>query len=784
MQQQALASVHTSNLPDILRQLNCSLLVTTYQAGRVIVVRRETAAAGSQAAETLNTHFRPFDRPMGVCEKNGRLSIGGTNTVWEYRNVPGAASKLDPAGKHDACYVPRGIHFTGNIDIHEMAWASDDRLWLVNTRFSCLCTLDGDNSFRPRWRPRFVTAYAPEDRCHLNGLAMRDGHPRYVTALGETDSMGGWRVNKADGGVLLDVDSDEVLQRGLSMPHSPRWYRDRLWVLESGKGTLSVVEPRSNTLRTIARLPGFTRGIDFIGPLAFVGLSKVRETASFSGLPIVRELTERICGVWVVHLDSGDVVGFLRFESGVEEIFAVQVLRGTDYPEMLMPDDPLVSLTYVLPDEALAEVSMPTPQQLEDSPHAWMARGVERFGKHEFVEAAAAFRECLAREPNFPDAQYSLAVALAEAGELVEALQHLRAAREREPDRSEVHLSLGSALQRLGEYDQARTAFETAIARDPHNTVAHASLGVLLLQLGDYRRGLDEYLWRLTGHQAASRGTHPGWEGAPALDKTLLVYSALDDARHLILLARYLPRVARQVRRLILMAPEAYAPLLATVRGVGELRRPGEVQVSEFDLQASLESLPKLFGTTVDSVPSFDEVIDLDALRRRARSAPLPQAGETRIGVVRAGPGPASGARSPCPLEAFDVLLSDAGVAFFDLTETAGNDKTLYRPAGLHSLEPPARIAGSLEWALAISQLHLVIGVDSTAVHLAGALGKPVWVLLGSVFDWWWPATGDKSTWYPSARIFRQPMPGDQAGLLESVRCALTTWLLQRTTMG
>src|SRR5512134_937798 len=248
-QRDALASVHTSSLPDILRQLNCSLVVTTYQAGRVILVRHDATEDDAESAGTLNTHFRPFDRPMGVCEKHGRLAIGGSNTVWDYRDVRGVASKLYPPGKHDACYVPRGIHFTGNVDIHEMSWSGDDRLWLVNTRFSCLCTLDDDNSFHPRWRPAFVTAYAPEDRCHLNGLAMRDGRPRYVTALGETDSMGGWRANKADGGVLLDVETGELLLRGLSMPHSPRWYRDRLWVLESGKGSWSVLDPDSKSLR-------------------------------------------------------------------------------------------------------------------------------------------------------------------------------------------------------------------------------------------------------------------------------------------------------------------------------------------------------------------------------------------------------------------------------------------------------------------------------------------------------------------------------------------------------
>jgi uncharacterized protein (TIGR03032 family) len=782
-QEHALASVHTSNLPEILRQLNCSLVVTTYQAGRVILVRYEETSDDAGPTKTLNTHFRLFDRPMGVCQKDGRLSIGGTNTVWEYRNVPAAARKLDPPEKHDACYVPRGIHFTGGIDIHEMSWSDDDRLWLVNTRFSCLCTLDDDNSFHPRWRPRFVTAYAPEDRCHLNGLAMRDGKPRYVTALGETDSMGGWRANKADGGVLLDIDSDEIILRGLSMPHSPRWYRDRLWVLESGKGTLAVVDPRTRALSTLATLPGFTRGIDFIGPLAFIGLSKVRETATFSGIPLVKDLTERICGVWVVQIESGEVLGFLRFESGVEEIFAVQILPGARYPEMLMPDHPLINLTYVLPDEALGEVSMPTPQQIEESPHAWMGRGLELFRKHEYAKAVAAFRECLARQPDFPDAGYSLGVALAEVGEFAEALEHLRAAQQKEPDRSEIHLSLGSLFQRLGDFHNARSAFETAIARQPDNALAHLSLGVLLLQLGDYRRGFEEYQWRLkTGQEPVLHTPHPDWDGKPAPDKTLLVHIGRDDGRRLILLARYLPQLATQVRKLILLCPEAYASLLATVQGVGEIRKPGDVNVSEFDMQVSLESLPWLFGTTAGSVPPHDAGIDLDALRRRGvRRASLQETGAIRVGVVRANVADSSysafGPRNPCRIEAFDALLTFADVTYYDLTAPVGSDGGMHRPENLRAPEGLADNSDLTELALAIAQLDLVIGVDSVAVHLAGALSRPVWVLLGSVSDWCWPAAADGSPWYPTARIFRQPISENQDGLLESVRSALAAWL-------
>jgi uncharacterized protein (TIGR03032 family) len=229
----------------------------------------------------------------------------------------------------------------------------------VNTRFSCLCTLDQDHSFNPRWRPPFITALAPQDRCHLNGLALVGGQPRYVTALGETDTPGGWRANKASGGLLMDVDSNDILLRGLSMPHSPRWYENQLWLLESGQGSLAVVDLPKQTWRTVTQLPGFTRGIDFVGPLAFIGLSQVRESAVFSGIPLVDRLQERNCGVWVVNIQTGQTVAFLRFEDVVQEIFAVQVLRGIRFPDILEWEDERLAISYALPDEALKEVAQP-----------------------------------------------------------------------------------------------------------------------------------------------------------------------------------------------------------------------------------------------------------------------------------------------------------------------------------------------------------------------------------------------------------------------------------------
>jgi uncharacterized protein (TIGR03032 family) len=209
----------------------------------------------------------------------------------------------------------------------------------------------------PRWRPPFISAIAPEDRCHLNGLAMLDGQPRFVTALGTSDEPSGWRPHKRDGGVLLDVHSGEIITRGLSMPHSPRSHDGRLWVLNSGAGGFGVVDPQTGKYEEIAELPGFTRGLDFCGRFAFIGLSQVRESAIFSGIAIAeRPLEERSCGVWVVDIVTGHTVAYVKFEDGMQEIFAVQVLAGRRYPDLINDDRARIADSFVLPDEPLNAV--------------------------------------------------------------------------------------------------------------------------------------------------------------------------------------------------------------------------------------------------------------------------------------------------------------------------------------------------------------------------------------------------------------------------------------------
>ncbi|MCK9488291.1 MAG: TIGR03032 family protein [Xanthomonadales bacterium] len=345
--EQVLASVHTSNFPDLLKQLRGCLVVSTYQAGKLVLLRPQDGA--------INTHFRSFHRPMGMACDGQRLALGTISQILEFRNMPAVAGRLDESGQHDAVFMLRRVHVTGGIDIHEMAFDGDGELWFINTAFSCLCTLDHVSSFVPRWRPSFVSHLSPQDRCHLNGLGMRDGKPRYVTALGETNGDRGWRVNKRDGGLLIDIQDNRIICRGLSMPHSPRWYDGRLWLLESGRGALVTIDPDTGERTDVARVPGFARGLDFLGPVAFIGLSQLRETNAFTDIPITEDNAERQSGVWAVHIDSGQTIGLLKFTGGVREIFAVQALAGLMMPEVIAEGDLLAS-SWSVPDEMLPQV--------------------------------------------------------------------------------------------------------------------------------------------------------------------------------------------------------------------------------------------------------------------------------------------------------------------------------------------------------------------------------------------------------------------------------------------
>ena len=215
-------------------------------------------------------------------------------------------------------------------------WVGDD-LWIVNTLFSCLCTLDDRHSFVPRWRPSFITELAPEDRCHLNGLVTVGGKIKNVTALASSNSAGGWRSVKAEAGILIDVDANQTVASGFAMPHSPHVYAGRVWLLDSGRGTLVHVDPQNGQTKVVARFPGYTRGLTFLGDYAFIGLSRIRESSTFGGVPIAEDRERLKCGVAVLDLRTGGLAAQFEFKSGVEEIFDVALLRCEKLPALRGP---------------------------------------------------------------------------------------------------------------------------------------------------------------------------------------------------------------------------------------------------------------------------------------------------------------------------------------------------------------------------------------------------------------------------------------------------------------
>ncbi|MDA8744917.1 TIGR03032 family protein [Rubripirellula amarantea] len=311
---------YTPALVDILTHLNTTILVSTYQAGKLLVL-------GAKDGK-LTISFLDYEQPMGLAVSPHRIAVGSRRQM--HFLVP-AHETQERDSKYDSCYVPRTSFYTGNVHGHDLAWGREG-LWVVNTLFSCLSTLHEDYSFVPRWKPPFISQLIDQDRCHLNGMAMVEGEPKFVTAMSQTDTAAGWRPNKANGGVVMEVPSGDVMCSNLSMPHSPRFYSDRLWVLDSGRGAFGYVDQSSGKYQTVEQLPGYTRGLSFAGQFAFVGLSKIRETSVFGGVPIAEKRDELRCGVGVIDLTTGKTVAVFQFHSGVTEIFAVEALRGFSNP--------------------------------------------------------------------------------------------------------------------------------------------------------------------------------------------------------------------------------------------------------------------------------------------------------------------------------------------------------------------------------------------------------------------------------------------------------------------
>jgi uncharacterized protein (TIGR03032 family) len=257
--------------------------------------------------------------------------------IWRFENA------LSPGEQHqgyDRLYVPQLGYTTGDLDIHDVGVDTAGRPVFVATLFGCLATTSETHSFTPLWRPPFISKLAAEDRCHLNGLAMRDGTPAYVSAVAATDVADGWREHRRDGGVVIEVGTNETVCAGLSMPHSPRFRDGTLYVLNSGTGHFGSIDPQRKTFEPIAFCPGYLRGLVFADRFAVVGLSRPRsENKTFAGLKLGETLAAKDvsarCGMMVIDLKSGDIVHWMNIQGIVEELYDVAVLADVVRPMAL-----------------------------------------------------------------------------------------------------------------------------------------------------------------------------------------------------------------------------------------------------------------------------------------------------------------------------------------------------------------------------------------------------------------------------------------------------------------
>lgn len=306
-----------------------SLAFTTYQAGKLFLI-------GLNPKGRLSVFERTFNRCMGLAGDGQTLWMSTLYQLWRLEN---ALAPGETAEGYDRFYIPRTAYTTGDLDIHDIGLDAAGKPVFIATLFGCVATLSETHSIRPLWKPAFISRLAAEDRCHLNGLAMTGGVPRYVSAVSMTDVADGWREKRRDGGVVIDVGTNEVLLGGLSMPHSPRLAEGVLYLADSGTGRFGRVDVARGAFEEIAFCPGYIRGMTIHKHFALVGLSRPRHNKTFSGLALDEELKRRDvearCGLMVIDLRSGDVVHWLRIEGVVEELYDVVVLPGVSRPMAL-----------------------------------------------------------------------------------------------------------------------------------------------------------------------------------------------------------------------------------------------------------------------------------------------------------------------------------------------------------------------------------------------------------------------------------------------------------------
>lgn len=318
---------YNAQLPELLFNLKCTIAISTYQAGKVVFL----SAVDDQRLVQLP---RNFIGAMGIALSNGKMAIATKNEVVVLKNVPALAPTYPKKpNTYDALFMPRATYYTGQVDVHDLHYG-ERGLYAVNTSFSCLSLINDDYSFEPIWKPGFITEYASEDRCHLNGLAMDGDKPKYISGLGRSNTPQGWRENITNGGIVMDIETGELVLDRVPMPHSPRLYNGKLYMLLSATGEVVEADVNTGKYTVINKLKGFARGMAKHGDYLFIGLSKLRQNSStFRHLPIALDAKE--AGIVVIHLPTGGIVGQITYQASVDEIYDVQIIPDSIRPGII-----------------------------------------------------------------------------------------------------------------------------------------------------------------------------------------------------------------------------------------------------------------------------------------------------------------------------------------------------------------------------------------------------------------------------------------------------------------
>lgn len=333
----------TPNMPELLHKLKVTIAISTFQAGKVIFISPKNE-------DELIQLPRTFKRPMGMALKDGKMAIATHNEVVVLKNSKSLAQSYPKKpNTYDALFSPRASYFTGGTDIHDLHWG-DDRLYAVNTSFSCLCIIDEEYSFTPFWKPHFITELDGTDRCHLNGLAMQGGKPKYISALGRGNILQSWRDNITTGGVIIDIESNEIICSGLAMPHSPRIYDSELFVLLSAEEKLVKVDVQTGKTTDVVRIPGFVRGMVRHGDFLFVATSKLRKNSStFKHLTIADKAD--VASVYMIHFPTATIMSQLTYTVSVDEIYDILILADTLRPNIINTYDDMHLRAIHLPHQ-------------------------------------------------------------------------------------------------------------------------------------------------------------------------------------------------------------------------------------------------------------------------------------------------------------------------------------------------------------------------------------------------------------------------------------------------